>query len=86
MGLHDICAHHSHPIGSWPEGIEVHIHPLFKSFKRYVFLGEHEDESVTKIKIRAKFFEEKFPTKGDVSQNSDLYELDGSISSCPVGQ
>ena len=55
--------------------------------KGYVFFGELKDKSVTKIEsLDVNFFEEEFPSKGEVSQNSDFYELDESAPRCPVEQ
>jgi len=88
MGFRSIRAHHFPP--KWevgPEGKDVHIYPLFKSFERILFLGEHIDRSVIDIESQdANFLEQEFPRKVEVSRDSDFYELDKSEPSCPVKQ
>ena len=55
--------------------------------RKGVFFGEHEDESVIKIKsLYANFLEEKFPTKGEMSWDSDFYNLNESTPSCRMEQ
>ena len=47
-----------------------------KHSKRYVFIGENEDGSITEIKSQdATFFENDFPKRGHVDKDSQLYEL-----------
>ena len=75
MRLNGLCAcYFPHRWQVRPKGKKC-IYILYSSHsKGYVFLREHKDESVTVIDSRdANFLEEEFSSKGEVSQDSDLY-------------
>jgi len=75
--------HLNRKLGSrWKKCIFIHYS---SHSKRYVFLGEHEDGSVTEIESRdVNVLEEEFLSKGEVNQDSNFYELDESAPNCPM--
>ena len=45
-------------------------------FKGYVFIGEHEDGIVTKLKSQnVTFLEDDFPCMGEIDRDLHLYEM-----------
>lgn len=43
--------------------------------KGFIFISEHTDESVNEIESHDVVFLEEFPTKSEVNNGSELYEL-----------
>ena len=49
-----------------------------------MFIGEHEDGSVTEIELRdGDYLQQEFPSKGKICWDS-MYEMNESSPSCPI--
>uniref|UniRef100_A0A2N9FKV1 Integrase catalytic domain-containing protein n=1 Tax=Fagus sylvatica TaxID=28930 RepID=A0A2N9FKV1_FAGSY len=58
------------------EQINVYLSDTLDESKGYVMLGEHLDGGVTEIVSRdVEFMKNDFPSRGDVDQNLELYEM-----------
>uniref|UniRef100_A0A2N9ER43 Integrase catalytic domain-containing protein n=1 Tax=Fagus sylvatica TaxID=28930 RepID=A0A2N9ER43_FAGSY len=62
------------------EQINVYLSRYSDESKGYVMLGEHPDGGVTEIVSRdVEFMENDFPSRGDVGQSLELYEMRGNV-------
>ena len=75
-----------HPNGKLSPRGKVHIHPLFESFERVFVHWWAQRWNRDWESWDANFIKEKFPSKGEVSRDSNLYELDENTPSCPIEQ
>ena len=67
------------------EQINVYFIKYFDESKGYVMLGEHLDGGLTEIVSHdVEFMKNDFPSRGDVDQNLELYEMVKSWDDTPA--